>query len=81
MLAKSHPEVGKAVAVLEELSWSERHRLLAEAREKERRDIQAMVKDGYTEGLQEGQNAVLELVDQGYTIEQIKAKLASKISV
>ncbi|GHU66745.1 hypothetical protein FACS189447_08170 [Spirochaetia bacterium] len=82
MLAKSHPEVGKAVAVLEELSWSERRRLLAEAREKERRDIQAMVKDGYTEGrtegLQEGRNAVLELMEQGYTAEQIKAKLASK---
>jgi predicted transposase/invertase (TIGR01784 family) len=53
MLEKRHPEVGKAAAVLEELSWSERHRMLAEAREKERRDIQAMIEDGRNDGRKE----------------------------
>jgi flagellar biosynthesis/type III secretory pathway protein FliH len=61
--------------------------MLAEAREKERRDIQAMIEDGRKEGRNEGRNEgrkegrnegrneILELMEKGYTPEQIRAKL------
>jgi predicted transposase/invertase (TIGR01784 family) len=74
MLVKSHPEVGKAAAVLEELSWSERHRMLAEAREKERRDIQAMIEDGRKEGRKEmALETARRMKEAGFSQEQISA--------
>ncbi|MDR1626260.1 MAG: hypothetical protein LBT33_06930 [Spirochaetia bacterium] len=33
------------------------------------------------EGREEGQNLVVELLDQGYTLEQVKAKLAAMKAV
>jgi predicted transposase/invertase (TIGR01784 family) len=54
MLGKEDEAVGKAVGVLKKLSWSERHRLRAEAREKWRKDVNSWKKDAYNEGLTEG---------------------------
>jgi predicted transposase/invertase (TIGR01784 family) len=58
MLGKQDKALGKAVAILKELSLSKRHRLRAEAREKWRKDVNSWKKDaynqGHTEGLAEG---------------------------
>jgi hypothetical protein len=42
MLAKKNPEVKEAAAVYMKLSWSERRKMIAEAREKRRRDDYAI---------------------------------------
>jgi predicted transposase/invertase (TIGR01784 family) len=82
MLVKSHPEVRKAAAVLEELSWSERHRMLAEAREKERRDIQAMIEDGRNEGRKEmALEAAQRLKARGLPSEHIAEDLSLPLDV
>jgi hypothetical protein len=54
MLGKQDETVGKAVGILKKLSWSERHRLRAEAREKWRKDVNSWKEDAYTQGLAEG---------------------------
>jgi predicted transposase/invertase (TIGR01784 family) len=54
MLAKKHPEVGGAVAVLKTLSWSERRRLIREQKALWRTDIRIMKEDARAEGLAEG---------------------------
>jgi predicted transposase YdaD len=55
MLAKKYPEVGGAVVELKRLSWSERHRMIADSREKMRRDYAAMAEEAREEGLAEGE--------------------------
>jgi predicted transposase/invertase (TIGR01784 family) len=55
MLAKKYPEVGGAVVELKRLSWSERHRMIADSREKLRRDNAAMMEEAREEGLAEGE--------------------------
>jgi len=50
MVAKTSPEIATAVGVIMELSEYERTRLLAEAREKYRRDEEARREDAYEEG-------------------------------
>jgi len=59
MVAKTSPEIAEAVGVIMELSEDERTRLLAEAREKYRRDEEARKEYAYQEGLQAGQKAGL----------------------
>jgi predicted transposase/invertase (TIGR01784 family) len=59
MLGKRDEALGKAVGVLKELSWSERHRLRAEAREKWRKDVNSWKKDAYNQGRAEGLTAGL----------------------
>jgi predicted transposase/invertase (TIGR01784 family) len=54
MLGKQDEALGKAVEVLKELSWSERHRMRAEAREKWRKDVNSWKKDAYRQGLSKG---------------------------
>jgi predicted transposase YdaD len=54
MLAKKHPEVGGAVAVLKKLSWSEKRRLIREQKALWRTDIRIMKEDARAEGLAEG---------------------------
>ncbi|MCL2102400.1 MAG: Rpn family recombination-promoting nuclease/putative transposase [Fibromonadales bacterium] len=54
MIAKTCPEIAQAVAVIMELSADEQTRMLAEAREKYRRDEIARRKLARQEGLQEG---------------------------
>jgi len=50
MVAKTSPEIATAVGVIMELSEDERTRLLAEAREKYRRDEEARREDAYEDG-------------------------------
>jgi len=50
MVAKTSPEIATAVGVIMELSEDERTRLLAEAREKHRRDEEARREDAYEDG-------------------------------
>jgi predicted transposase/invertase (TIGR01784 family) len=87
LLTKKHPEMRSVVADYNRMTLLERFRKRAEAREKERRDTWAALEyakdEGRNEGLEEGRNEgraternqILELIDQGYTMEQLKAKL------
>ena len=76
VIAQRNPQVGKAVVKLRELSADERARDLFERREKARRDIASLVKDGREEGLQEGiqqgiRKVALKLLKQNKPIEEI----------
>ncbi len=54
MTAKNNPTLKKVWGRLKELSADENERLLAQAREKERRDREAQIKTGYLRGEQSG---------------------------
>jgi predicted transposase/invertase (TIGR01784 family) len=54
MLAEKNPQVGKAVARLQELSEDERARLLAESHEKWKWDDAARIRAARNKGLEEG---------------------------
>jgi predicted transposase/invertase (TIGR01784 family) len=75
MLTKKHPEMRSVVADYQRMTLLERFRKRAEAREKERRDAWAALEYAKDEGREEGRNQILELIKQGYTTEQIAAKL------
>jgi hypothetical protein len=72
LLTKKHPEMRSVVADYKRMTLLERFRKRAEAREKERRDTWAALE--YAKD--EGRNQILELMEQGYTTEQIAAKLS-----
>jgi predicted transposase/invertase (TIGR01784 family) len=76
MLAEKNPLIGKAVSRLVELSQDERTRLLAESREKMRRDIaareQGAANKGRMEGRVEAQLAIARnLLKIGLPVEKI----------
>jgi predicted transposase/invertase (TIGR01784 family) len=79
MLSKNYPQVKPAVEEHQKMSWSDRRRMIAEYREKWRRDRRAEMAyardEGMEQGLEKGRQEVLALVAQGYTPEEIKAKL------
>jgi len=54
MVAKTSPDIATAVGVIMELSEDERTRLLAEAREKYRRDEEARWEDAFEDGKEKG---------------------------
>ena len=60
MLTEKNPQIGKAVARLQELSEDERTRLLAESREKWEWDMQAIREKGFEKGREAGLEAGLE---------------------
>jgi flagellar biosynthesis/type III secretory pathway protein FliH len=84
LLTEKHPEMRTVVADYQRMTLLERFRKRAEAREKERRDAWAALEyakdEGREEGREEGRtterNQILELIKQGYTTEQIAAKLS-----
>ena len=51
MLAQRHPEVREIAAQVQVLSFSERHRMMADAREKWRRDQRAYLSEAIESGL------------------------------
>ena len=55
MIAERSPQMMKAVGVLKELSADEQMRMLAESREKARRDIASRVNWARDEGIQMGE--------------------------
>ncbi|MDR1803565.1 MAG: hypothetical protein LBQ94_08155 [Treponema sp.] len=67
MLATKSPQLEKAVGVLKELSADERTRMLAEAREKARRDEVSRLNRAKREGREE----ILELLKNGKSPEEI----------
>jgi len=83
MLAKKGPELKKAVGVLKELSADERTRMLAEAREKARRDEVSRrnrarregreegIKIGEERGREEGHKDILKLLKSGKSADEI----------
>ncbi len=54
MLAKTHPEVKPAINEYAKLSWSDRRRMIADYKEKARRDKYAMMEFAKDEGRDEG---------------------------
>ena len=69
-LAERNPKIHKALGILERLSEDDETRMLAEAREKMRRDIDSMVYSGRLEG----QDYIIKLMEQGLSIEEIKLR-------
>ena len=76
MLAEKNPQVGKAVAKLVELNADERARLIADSREKLRRDTASQLRsarmEGREEGLEEGRKEIArKLLDAGMPAENV----------
>jgi predicted transposase/invertase (TIGR01784 family) len=78
MLAQRNSMLNKAVAIRIELSQDERLRLLAEAREKARRDEADLLWGARQEGRKEERVRVITLLRDGYTPEQIEDILNSE---
>ncbi|WP_010253225.1 Rpn family recombination-promoting nuclease/putative transposase [Treponema primitia] len=76
MIAEKDPAIKQAVALVMELNDDERARLIADAQWKQRMDQAGRERQSYREGTEEGRNEVLELMEQGFTLEQIKEKLS-----
>lgn len=71
-LAQTSPAMEEAWGVIKELSADERERLLAEDREKTRRDKAAYYETGYVEGcMEERRSMVTNMLRQGLSPEQI----------
>jgi hypothetical protein len=75
MLVKEHSEVRPLVAEYVQMTLLEKLRWRARQKEKDRRDAWAAREYIKDEGREEGRAEILDLLDQGYTPEQIKAKL------
>ena len=82
MLATKNPELKKAVGVLKELSADERTRMLAEAREKARRDMVSRMDGARREGREEGREEGVQIANLenarkmkglGFSVENIRA--------
>jgi predicted transposase/invertase (TIGR01784 family) len=89
MLPKKNPQLKKAVGKLMELTADERERMLADAREKSRRDLAAIEKTRERKGFEKGQSEALHAVarkmlshgrpleeimeDTGLSIDEIRA--------
>ncbi len=72
MLAEKNPKVGRAVAKLVELNADERARMVADAREKMRRDNASRLHSAKMEGQEEALLAVARnLLDLGRPIEEV----------
>jgi predicted transposase/invertase (TIGR01784 family) len=76
MLTQQNPAINKAVGVLMELNASQRRRMLAESREKARRDERARLKGAYTSGKEEGrlEGAARAYKEMGIRIADIATK-------
>ena len=73
-LAKTSPAMEEAWGVIKELSADERERLLAEYREKTRRDNAAYYETGYVEGcMEERRSMVTNMLRQDLSPEQISS--------
>jgi predicted transposase/invertase (TIGR01784 family) len=64
MIATRNPQIGKAVAVLMDLSADERTRMIEESREKARRDWSSRMKGARQEGILIGEQIGIEKADQ-----------------
>ena len=83
MIAERNPQMKKAVGVLKELSADERTRMLAEAREKARRDAASRlnwareegeergIQIGEQRGIQIGKEEIIKLLKSGKSPEEI----------
>ena len=75
MIAERNPQMKKAVGVLKELSADERTRMLAEAREKARRDAASRLnwarEEGIQIGEQRGEEKIIKLLKSGKSPEEI----------
>lgn len=73
-LAQTSPAMEEAWGVIKELSADERERLLAEDREKTRRDNAAYYETGLVEGRAEGYASIItHMLTQGLSPEQISS--------
>ena len=76
MIATKAPKIGKAVGILMDLSADERTRLLEESRQKALWDYNSRMKRARDEGVQEGeqkkQRELLDLLNSGKSLDEIK---------
>jgi predicted transposase/invertase (TIGR01784 family) len=77
MVAAKNPMIHEAYCKLQMMSEDEADRMMYEARLKAQRDEYSRIQGARREGRDEGRNMVLELVKQGYSAEQIEAKLSA----
>jgi predicted transposase/invertase (TIGR01784 family) len=83
MLVKDEPELKEAADTIVRMGWSERHRRLAEARERYRRDMWAYGDKELKEGLEKGikigeQNSAAALAAKDAEIAELKQQLAQQ---
>jgi predicted transposase/invertase (TIGR01784 family) len=94
MLTQENPAVNKAVGVLMELNASQRRRMIAESREKARRDYQARFDGAFDKGVKQGEargeargetrgenkkaRELLALIEKGYSAEQLRGILTQQ---
>jgi hypothetical protein len=77
MLVKDEPELKEAADTIVRMGWSERHRRLAEARERYRRDMRAYGDKEREEGIKIGeQNSAAALAAKDAEIAELKRQLA-----
>jgi predicted transposase/invertase (TIGR01784 family) len=90
-LAQTSPMINKAVGVLMELNTSQRRRMIADSREKARRDYQARFDGAFDNGVEQGlalgeakgeargenkkARELLALIEKGYSTEQLRSVL------
>ena len=79
MVAKTSPEIATAVGVIMELSEDERTRLLAEAREKYRRDEEARRDDAYEDGEEKGRQEGRQEGERHKALDIARSLLLEKI--
>lgn len=79
MLTQTHPEVKPAVNEYAKISWSDRRRMIADFKEKQRRDKHAMLEFAKDEGREEGEQIRLALglalEEKDQVIAELKRKL------
>jgi hypothetical protein len=88
--AKGNKGLEMAVAEYKKLTWSERRRMIAEEKEKARRDKIAMLDYAWNEGREKGEalgeargqsmerEQILGLLDQGMSLEELKRRLSGE---
>ena len=79
--AKGNKELEMAAAEYKKLTWGERRRLIAEEREKARRDKVAMLHYAWNEGRSMEREQILGLLDRGMSLEELKRRLSGLIPV
>jgi len=80
MVAKTSPEIATAVGVIMELSDDERTRLLAESREKYRRDEEARLEYREEKGRQEGEQTGVRNVARSLLLEKYPVEKVAKVT-
>jgi len=75
MVAEKNTEIRKAVDTLYDLSADEKVRAEYEMRQKAWRDYHSTIEDAKQEGIEKERQYIMDLINQGLTIDEIKKRL------